>query len=337
MNKDINILITGITGYIGSHTAVELLNKGYTLIGLDNFSNSKKETLNNISKITCEDIIFYEGDMADKELLRKIFSTHKIDVVIDFAAYKAVGDSVIKPIEYYQNNVSSVISLLEVMKEFSVKSLIFSSSATVYGNPDKLPITEECITGGTTNPYGRSKFFVEKILEDLYTSDKSNNICIFRYFNPVGSHKSGLIGEDPKGKPANLMPFICKVATKELDVLEVFGDDYDTVDGTGIRDYIHVVDLAIAHVKGVEKLIASKSGFYVYNLGTGQGISVLEIIKAFEEANNLKLNYKISKRRPGDIDACYADCSKAIKELNWKPTMTTYDMCKDAFKFYFKN
>lgn len=331
------IFVTGATGYIGSHTCVELLNKGYEVIGLDNFSNSKRSVLDNIKKITDKEIKFYEGDMLDKELLRKIFSENDIEMVIDFAAYKAVGESVFKPVEYYINNVSSVLTLLSVMKEFNVKSLVFSSSATVYGNPKVVPITEECETGGTTNPYGTSKLFVEQILKDVYASDPEFKICIFRYFNPVGAHQSGLIGENPNGVPANLMPFISKVASKELECLSVFGDDYDTPDGTGVRDYIHIVDLAKAHTCGVEKLIKEDSGLFIYNLGTGTGYSVLEMINAFEKANNVKVNYKIAPRRDGDIAKCYASSKKAEVELNWHAELTLEDMCKDAYNFTINN
>ena len=330
MNK---IFVTGCTGYIGSHTCVELLNSGYEIIGLDNFSNSKREVLNKIKEITNKEIKFYEGNMLDKDLLTKIFNENEISAVIDFAAYKSVGDSVTKPIEYYTNNVSSVLTLLSVMKENNVKTLIFSSSATVYGSATVMPITEEEKTGNTTNPYGTSKLFCEEILKDLYKSDNTWNICIFRYFNPVGAHKSHLIGEDPSGIPANLMPFISKVATGELPCLNVFGNDYNTIDGTGVRDYIHIVDLAKAHVCGIKKLESDKQGMHIYNLGTGKGISVLEMIHAFENANNVKINYKITSRRPGDIDTCYADSSKAEKELNWKATLTIIDMCKDAYEF----
>lgn len=330
MNK---IFVTGCTGYIGSHTCVELLEEGYEIIGLDNFSNSKREVLNKIKQITNKEIKFYEGNMLDKELLTKIFNENEISAVIDFAAYKSVGDSVNIPIEYYTNNVSSVLTLLSVMKENNVKTLIFSSSATVYGSATTMPITEEEKTGNTTNPYGTSKLFCEQILKDLYKSDNTWNICIFRYFNPVGAHKSHLIGEEPSGIPANLMPFISKVATKELPCLNVFGNDYNTIDGTGVRDYIHIVDLAKAHVCGIKKLESDKKGMHIYNLGTGRGYSVLEMIHAFETSNNVKINYKIASRRPGDIDTCYADSSKAERELNWKATLTIEDMCKDAYEF----
>ena len=327
------IFVTGCCGYIGSHTCVELLNSGYEVIGLDNFSNSKKDVLDRIKQITNKEIKFYEGNMLDKELLTKIFSENNIDMVIDFAAFKAVGDSVNKPIEYYINNVSSVLTLITVMKEFNVKALIFSSSATVYGTPEFVPLTEKARIGGTTNPYGTSKLYVEQILNDLYKADNEFRICIFRYFNPVGAHPSYLIGEEPNGVPANLMPFISKVATKELECLNVFGDDYDTPDGTGVRDYIHIVDLAKAHVCGVMRLANIKSGLLTYNLGTGKGYSVLEMIKTFEKVNNVKINYQIVDRRSGDISTCYADSTLAEKELNWHAELGLEDMCRDAYNF----
>lgn len=328
-----NIFVTGCAGYIGSHTCVELLENNYNVIGLDNFSNSKAEVLENITKITGKKIKFYEGNMLDKNLLNKIFEENKIDAVIDFAAFKSVGDSVSKPIEYYINNVSSVLTLLSIMKDYNVKTLIFSSSATVYGDSKIMPITEECPIGGTTNPYGTSKLYCEGILNDLYKSDNTWNICIFRYFNPVGAHKSGLIGEEPNGIPANLMPYISKVASKELECLSVFGNDYDTHDGTGVRDYIHIVDLAKAHVKGIEKLAKDKKGMHIYNLGTGKGYSVLDMIKAFEKINHVKINYKIVGRREGDVATCYADSSKAKKELNWTAELSLEDMCKDSYNY----
>ena len=328
-----NIFVTGCSGYIGSHTSVELLENGYNVIGLDNFSNSKPVVLDKIFEITGKKITFYEGNMLDKNILNKIFSENTIDAVIDFAAFKSVGDSTKKPIEYYINNVSSVLTLLDVMKEYNVKNLIFSSSATVYGERKIMPITEECKIGNTTNPYGTSKLYVEGILQDLYTSDNSWNICIFRYFNPVGAHKSSLIGEDPTGIPANLMPFISKVAIGEIDCLNVFGNDYDTEDGTGVRDYIHIMDLAKAHINGLKKLENDKKGMHIYNLGTGKGVSVLEMINTFEKVNNVKINYKITERRPGDIAVCYADPTKAFKELNWKAIYNLEDMCRDAYNY----
>lgn len=332
-----NIFVTGATGYIGSHTCVELLENNYNVIGLDNFSNSKKEVLDKIKQITNKEIKFYEGDMLDEEILTKIFSENKIDLVIDFAAFKSVGDSVNKPVLYYINNVSSVLNLLKVMQKFAVKSLIFSSSATVYGNPKKLPITENEPIGGTTNPYGTSKLFVEKILSDLVQADDSWKICVFRYFNPVGAHPSGLIGEEPIGIPANLMPYIAKVANHSLKELSIYGNDYDTPDGTGIRDYIHIVDLAKAHISGIKKLETSKPGLLIYNLGTGKGYSVLEMVNTYASVNNVKVPYKITKRREGDIASCYADPSKANKELNWKATKTIEDMCKDTYNFIKNN
>lgn len=326
------ILVTGCCGYIGSHTCVELLNSNYEIIGVDNFSNSKRNVLDKIKKLTNKSITFYEGDMLDYKLLSTIFSTHKIDCVIDFAAYKAVGESVSKPIDYYINNVSSVLNLLKTMKEYNCKKLVFSSSATVYGTPKRVPIVETDPTGGTTNPYGTSKLFVEQILSDLYKSDNQFSICILRYFNPIGAHPSGLLGEDPNGIPANLMPYICKVANGKLDCLSVFGNDYDTKDGTGVRDYIHVMDLAKGHVLAVEKLIAN-SGKYIYNLGTGRGYSVLEIIKAFERINNVKIKYKIVERRKGDIAECYSDTTKAYDELGFRCEKNLDDMVRDAYNF----
>lgn len=331
------ILVTGATGYIGSHTCVELINSGYDVVGLDNFSNSQKDVLDKIFLITNKEIDFYEGDMLNKEILRRIFSEHKIDAVIDFAAYKAVGESVAKPVEYYTNNVSSVLNLLSVMKEYNVNKIVFSSSATVYGNPKVVPITEECEVGGTTNPYGTSKLMVEQVLKDLYKSDENNGICILRYFNPIGAHGSGLIGEKPNGIPANIMPYISKVATGKLECLSVFGNDYDTVDGTGVRDYIHVVDLARGHVKALDKLFKENKGLFIYNLGTGKGYSVLELIHAFEKANNLKVNYKIVERRPGDIATCYSDPSKAKNELGFECEKTLEDMVRDSYNFEKKN
>ena len=331
------ILVTGGAGYIGSHTCVELLNNNYEVIVLDNFSNSKPEVLDNIRKITGKDLKFYEGDMIDDILLEKIFTENSIDAVIDFAAYKAVGESISKPIEYYKNNVSTVLNLLAIMGKYNCKKIVFSSSATVYGNPDKVPITEDSKSGGTTNPYGTSKLMVEQILKDLYKSDETWDIAILRYFNPVGAHTSGLIGENPNGIPANLMPYISKVASGELECLSVFGNDYATKDGTGVRDYIHVVDLAIGHIKALEKLEKEKKGMFIYNLGTGVGYSVLDMIKAFEKANGITINYKIAPRRPGDIATCYADPTKAKEELGFTATKTLEDMCKDAWNYENKN
>ena len=326
------ILVTGGTGYIGSHTCVELLNNGYEVIVLDNFSNSKIDVLDKINKITGKSVKFYEGNMIDRDILEKIFTENDIDAVIDFAAYKAVGESVKKPVEYYTNNVSTVLVLLDVMNKYNCKNIVFSSSATVYGTSDVVPITEECKTGGTTNPYGTSKLFVEQILKDLYKADNEWNIVILRYFNPIGAHESGLIGEEPNGIPANLMPYISKVASGKLECLSVFGNDYDTKDGTGVRDYIHVVDLARGHIKAIEKISHDK-GLFIYNLGTGVGYSVLDIINAFEKANGIKINYKIAPRREGDIAICYSDPTKALNELGFKTTKTIEDMCRDAWNY----
>lgn len=327
------ILVTGCCGYIGSHTCVELLDNNYEVVGLDNFSNSKKEVLDKIKQITGKSIKFYEGNMLDKEILNKIFDENDISCVIDFAAYKAVGESIEKPIEYYTNNLSSVLTLLSVMKKYDCKKLVFSSSATVYGVPKKVPIDENSKTGGTTNPYGTSKLFVEQILKDLYKSDSSWDICILRYFNPIGAHSSGLTGEDPNGIPANLMPYISKVASKKLECLSVFGNDYDTKDGTGVRDYIHVVDLARGHVKALEKLTKEQSGLFIYNLGTGVGYSVLDMINTFEKVNNVEVNYKIVDRRPGDIAECFADPTKAKEELGFVCEKTLEDMVRDAWNY----
>lgn len=327
------ILVTGGAGYIGSHTVVELLNNNHEVIIIDNFSNSKPEVLENIKKITGKNFKFYEEDLINKEKIDKIFSENEIDAVIDFAAFKAVGESTKMPIKYYINNVSTILFLLDVMEKYNVKKLVFSSSATVYGTPDIVPINEESKTGNTTNPYGTSKYFVEQILKDLYKADENWDIAILRYFNPVGAHESGLIGEEPVGIPANLMPFITKVAKGELEELKVFGNDYDTEDGTGVRDYIHVVDLAIAHEKALEKLIKENRGLYIYNIGTGNGYSVLEMIQAFEKANNLKIKYSITDRRPGDIAKCFSDTKKAQKELDFIANKSLEDMCKDAWNF----
>ncbi len=331
------ILVTGGLGYIGSHTCCCLLDAGYDVVVLDNLSNSKIEVKDKIKEITGKDITFYEGDMIDRKFLEDLFEKEKFDAVIDFAAYKAVGESVSKPVEYYTNNVATVLVLLDTMNKFNVKKLVFSSSATVYGDPEHVPIKETDKIGGTTNPYGTSKLFVEQILKDLYKSDNDWDIAILRYFNPIGAHESGLIGEDPKGIPANLMPFIAKVANGELECLNVFGDDYDTPDGTGVRDYIHVVDLAEGHIKALEKLEKEGSGLYIYNLGTGVGYSVLDMIKAFEAANNIKVKYRIAERRPGDIAECYADPSLAYEELGWKTTKSIEDMCRDAYNFVVKS
>ena len=330
-----NILVTGGCGYIGSHTCCELLNKGHNVIIIDNLSNSKKEVVNYIKEITGRDVTLYIGDVCDKDLLRKIFNENKIDSVIHFAGYKAVGESVKLPLKYYRNNLDSTLSLCEVMSEFDCKNLVFSSSATVYGLPKKLPIKED-FPLSTTNPYGTTKLMIERILKDLYTSDNTWHIALLRYFNPIGAHSSGLLGEDPNGIPNNLMPYIVKVATGELECLSIFGDDYDTKDGTGVRDYIHVVDLALGHIAAIEK-INKEPGVYTYNLGTGVGYSVLDLVKTFSKVNNINVNYKIAPRRPGDIAECYADTTKASCELHWHATKTIEDMCKDSYNFAIKN
>lgn len=325
------ILVTGGTGYIGSHTAVELLNSGYEIVIIDNFSNSKSDVLDKIKLITNKDFKFYKGDVCNKDLLRKIFNENKIDAVIHFAGYKAVGESVKKPIMYYRNNIDSTLSLIEVMNEFNCKKIVFSSSATVYGNPTTLPIKED-FPLSTTNPYGSTKLMIENILRDLYISDNDWSIALLRYFNPIGAHVSGLIGEDPKGIPNNLMPYIVKVANKELNELSIFGNDYDTPDGTGVRDYIHVVDLAKGHIKAIEKILKDK-GIDAYNLGTGIGYSVLDLVTTFERVNNIKVPYKITDRRPGDIASCYADSSYALEKLNWKAEKGIEEMCRDSYNY----
>ena len=330
---EMKILVTGGNGYIGSHTGVELLENGYEVVILDDFSNSKRENLDKIKQITNKDFSFYEGNMIDRAILDKIFTENKIDAVIDFAAYKAVGESVQKPVEYYINNVSTVLELLKAMKDYNVKKLVFSSTACVYGDPEIIPITEECKTGGTTNPYGTSKLFVEQILKDLYKSDNTFDIAILRYFNPIGAHESGLIGEEPNGIPANLLPYVSKVASGKLECLSVFGNDYDTKDGTGVRDYIHVVDLAKGHINALEKLNKEGQGLFIYNLGTGTGYSVLDIVNTFEKVNNVKVNYKIVGRRPGDIATCYSDPTKAEKELGFRAERTLEDMCRDLWNY----
>lgn len=329
-----SILVTGGAGFIGSHTVVELLNKGENVIIIDNFYNSKPEVLDSIKKITGKDFKFYEIDYTKREDLEKVFKENKdIESVIHFAGYKAVGESVKKPLEYYTNNVAGTLVLLETMREFDVKKLVFSSSATVYGDPEIVPITEECKTGGTTNPYGTTKLFIEQILKDLYNSDNNWDIVILRYFNPVGAHESGLIGEEPQGIPNNLMPYIVRVAQGTLKELSVFGNDYNTPDGTGVRDYIHVVDLAKGHIKAIEKLNKENKGLFIYNLGTGHGYSVLDMVKAFEKATGKEVPYKIVERRPGDIAECYSDPKKAEEELGWKATKTLQEMCNDSWNF----
>lgn len=327
------ILLPGGAGFIGSHTAVELLNAGKEIIILDNFSNSKPEAIKAIKEITGKDFKFYEIDYTDREKLESIFESNNIEAVINFAGYKAVGESVQKPIEYYTNNISGALVLLDTMRKYGCKKFIFSSSATVYGAPQKMPITEEFETGGTTNPYGTTKLFIEQILKDIYKSDNDWDICILRYFNPVGAHKSGLIGEEPKGIPNNLMPYVSRVAAGILQELSIFGNDYNTPDGTGVRDYIHVVDLAQGHVKALQKLEKEETGLYIYNLGTGTGYSVLDMVHAFEKSTGKKVPYKIAPRRAGDIAMCYADPKKAKEELGWEATKTLEDMCRDSWNY----
>jgi UDP-glucose 4-epimerase len=327
------VLVTGGAGYIATHTDVVLLEKGYDVVVIDNFSNSSFEAIENVEKITSKKIKFYEGDVRDKEVLARIFTENQIDAVIHFAGLKAVGESCQKPIMYYQNNLISTLSLLEAMQKHNVKKLVFSSSATVYGTPERLPLDEECSLS-TTNPYGSTKLMIEEMLRYVYASDNSWHILLLRYFNPVGAHKSGLIGEDPKDIPNNLMPYVAKVAFGELPYLRVFGNDYDTPDGTGVRDYIHVLDLAEGHIAALENI--NKYGVEAINLGTGVGYSVLDMIKAFEKASGNKVEYKIEGRRAGDIATCYASPDKAKKELNWEAKRGLEEMCKDLWNFQIK-
>ena len=328
---NMKILVTGGTGYIGSHTCVELLNAGYEVVIIDNLYNSKLEVVDKIEQLTNKKFAFYENDVCDEEAVRRIFTDHHIDAVIHFAGYKAVGESVAKPLMYYQNNLDSTIVLCKVMNEFNCKRIVFSSSATVYGDPASLPIKED-FPLSTTNPYGTTKLFIERILTDLQYADKEWSVGLLRYFNPIGAHESGLLGESPNDIPNNLMPYIVKVANKELSHLNVFGDDYNTPDGTGVRDYIHVVDLALGHIKAVEK-IAQGSGVKIYNLGTGNGFSVLDLVKTFACVNNIEVPYKITDRRPGDIAACYADPTKAREELGWEAHKGIEEMCRDSWNF----
>ncbi len=329
------ILVTGGAGYIGSHTCVELLERGYEVVVLDNYYNSCAVSVERVEKITGKKIALYEGDVRDRAMLDKIFTEHKIDCVIHFAGLKAVGESCAKPVMYYDNNIGGTLALVEVMQKHNCKKIIFSSSATVYGDPEVLPLTETCKTGGTTNPYGTSKLFQERILSDLYDADNGWTVILLRYFNPVGAHESGLIGEDPQGIPNNLTPYIAKVAIGELKEIGVFGNDYPTPDGTGVRDYIHVVDLAKGHVSAIDGV--KGSGVFVYNLGTGIGYSVLDVIHAFEKACGRKLPYVIKPRRAGDIAACYADASKAKKDLGWQAEYGIDDMCASLWKWQSMN
>ena len=324
------ILVTGGCGYIGSHTVLELLNKNYDVVVVDNFNNSSFESIRRVQKITGREVTFYEADIRDCEAMEKIFAAHKFDAVIHFAAVKAVGESCRLPLKYYENNISGTVSLLQIMEKYNVKKIIFSSSATVYGDPERLPLDENCRLS-TTNPYGSTKLMMEMIMQDLYKADKEWNIILLRYFNPVGAHESGLIGEDPKGIPNNLMPFVAQVASGKLSCINVFGNDYDTPDGTGVRDYIHVVDLALGHIAAIEH--CNDSGVHIYNLGTGHGYSVLDMIHAFEKACGKKLPYKICERRPGDIATCYAAPDKAKKELCWEAKFGIEEMCASQWKW----
>lgn len=330
------ILVTGATGFIGSHTCVELINSGYDIVGIDNFINSKPEALDSIEKITSKRIAFYEGDVCDEKLLRKIMTEHKITAAIHFAGLKAVGESVEKPLMYYQNNLLSTIILAKVMNEFGCKKIIFSSSATVYGNPHIVPITENFPVGEITNPYGATKLMCEDILKDLQHAEPDWGVCLLRYFNPIGAHESGLIGEEPNGIPNNLMPYIVKVASKQLPQLNVFGNDYPTYDGTGVRDYLHVVDLAKGHVCALKKLLG-ETGVLIYNLGTGKGSSVLDLVETFKKVNNIEVPYVIAPRRAGDIPECYANADKAFKELGWRAEKNVEDMCRDSWNYYLKH
>ncbi|MFI3054405.1 UDP-glucose 4-epimerase GalE [Streptococcus suis] len=330
-----SILVTGGAGYIGSHTVVELLKLGKEVVIVDNLSNSSILVLDRIETITGKRPTFYELDVADKEALRQVFENENIEATIHFAGYKAVGESVAKPIMYYENNIMSTLALVEVMTEFSVKKIVFSSSATVYGLNNPSPLVETMPTSAT-NPYGYTKVMLEQILRDVEVADKEWSIALLRYFNPIGAHESGLIGEDPAGIPNNLMPFIAQVAVGKREELSVFGNDYDTVDGTGVRDYIHVIDLALGHIKALEK-ISTTAGVHTYNLGSGQGTSVLELVQAFEKVNDVPVPYKIVDRRPGDVATCYANADKALAELNWKTEKTIEDMCRDTWNWQSKN
>ena len=330
------ILVTGGAGYIGSHTCVELLNAGYEVVVIDNLYNSSEEALKRVEKITGKTVKFYEGDLLNREDVENVFEQESIDSVIHFAGLKAVGESVAKPLEYYHNNITGTLILCDVMRQHGCKSIVFSSSATVYGDPAFVPITEECPKGKITNPYGQTKGMLEQILTDLYVGDSEWKVILLRYFNPIGAHKSGLIGEDPKGIPNNLVPYIAQVSVGKLEKLGVFGNDYPTPDGTGVRDYIHVVDLAVGHVKAIEKL-NSLEGVEIYNLGTGKGYSVLEVLHAYEKACGKTLPYEIKERRPGDIPTCYADSAKAKRELGWEAQYGIEEMCEDSYRWQSMN
>ena len=330
------ILVTGGAGYIGSHTCVELLNAGYDVVVMDNLYNASEKAIERVEQITGKKVTFYKTDMLDREGVKKIFDNEKIDAVIHFAGLKAVGESVHKPIEYYHNNMTGTLILCDEMRNHGVKNIIFSSSATVYGDPAFIPITEECPKGTCTNPYGWTKWMLEQILTDLHKADPEWNVVLLRYFNPIGAHESGLMGEDPKGIPNNLLPYIAQVAIGKLECLGVFGDDYDTPDGTCIRDYIHVCDLADGHVKAVEKLKCNP-GIEIYNLGTGKGSSVLDVVKTFEKASGVKIPYEMKPRRAGDVPVNYCDATKAEKELGWKAKRDLFDMCEDSWRWQKSN
>lgn len=336
MGNSMKILVTGGAGYIGSHTVVELQNAGHEVTVLDNLCNSSEKSLQRVEEITGKKVLFYQADIRDREKLEQIFSGNRFDAVIHFAGLKAVGESVRKPWEYYENNVAGTLTLLDVMRKHGVKNIIFSSSSTVYGIPETVPITEQCPKGQCTNPYGWTKSMLEQILTDVQKADPEWNVVLLRYFNPIGAHKSGKIGENPNGIPNNLMPYITQVAVGKLKELGIFGDDYDTPDGTGVRDYIHVVDLADGHVKALKK-IREKAGLCIYNLGTGTGYSVLDIVKNFEKATGVKIPYVIKPRRAGDIASCYADASKAKRELGWEARYGIGEMCADSWNWQKNN
>ena len=330
------VLVTGGAGFIGSHTSVELLNAGYDIIILDNFVNSKPESLKRIKELTGKDFKFYQADIRDEEAMTKVFAENKIDAVIHFAGLKSVPQSIKEPLNYYDNNIAGTVCLCRVMDKAGCKKLVFSSSATVYGSKNPSPLREDMPTGGTTNPYGTTKYFIEQILQDLCISDSEWGVSILRYFNPIGAHKSGRIGEDPNGIPGNLMPYITQVAIGKLECLNVCGNDYPTPDGTGVRDYLHVVDLALGHIKALDRLLKVK-GCEVYNLGTGKGYSVLDVVKAFEKASGIKINYRIAPRRAGDVACCYADATKAKEVLGWQAQYDIDDMCADSWRWQSQN
>lgn len=331
-----NILVTGGAGYIGSHTLIELYNAGHTAVVVDNLSNSSKESLKRVAQIIGAEIPFYQVDIRDKAGLEQVLEKHQCDACIHFAGLKAVGESVSKPLEYYENNINGTLVLVDVLRRYNCKNIIFSSSATVYGTPAIIPITEDCPKGECTNPYGWTKSMLEQVLTDMQKADNSWNVVLLRYFNPIGAHKSGLIGENPNGIPNNLMPYITQVAVGKRDELGVFGNDYDTHDGTGVRDYIHVVDLARGHVKALQA-IQNRCGLGLYNLGTGQGYSVLDVVNAFEKVNGVKVPYRILPRRPGDIATCYSNPAKAYKELGWKAEFGIEEMCRDSWNWQKNN